>query len=62
MFQRHVSEVEMYTFEQQVGCDKYIGVAVAEHGAVIAHSLYGGGIDGFQPFCQSVNQAKFAKF
>ena len=54
MFQRDVSEVEVYAFEQKVGRDEDVGVAVADYRAVVADTFDCRGIDGGEAFGEAV--------
>ena len=62
MFQVYVSEVEMYTFHQQVCSDENLGVWIGEYGAVVAHAVLRTLVLYFYVFGKPVYQAELTQF
>ena len=61
MLEGYIVEVEMYAFEQEVGCYESLLVAIVEHGGIVAHTFKCGWIDIFQVFCEVVNETKLTE-
>ena len=62
MFQRCVNQIEVNTFDEQVGGNKIADVATFEYRTVVANALYKVLVDYRQVFCKMVNKTKFSEF
>ena len=60
MFQRHIGQIEVHTFHQQVGGDKHFGIFILHHGAVVAHTFERRAVHKFYPFGKMPDEAKLA--
>ena len=60
MLEGNVGEVEMHTLKEHIGCDQNIGLGITRHGAVVAHTCYGGFIYRFYSCRQTVDKTELA--
>ena len=62
MLQREIGQVEMYTFQHQVGRNQSVTISRIEYGGVVSASLYRGFLLRLERGADPVDQAEFAQF
>ena len=62
MLQREIGQVEMYTFQHQVGRNQSVTISRIEYGGVVSDTLVPGGGNRSEFFPDQADQAEFAQF
>ena len=62
MFERHVFQIEMNAFKQDIGSNERLLLPKIEHGSIITYTLKRGLIMQFDIFGKTRNQTKLTQF